>query len=78
MCMGMLLGYFTSSLTVILVDKGASFKDLGNISWIALPFSFKFVIAPYIDSLYIKKIGKRKTYICSSLLLMGVIMIFYS
>ncbi len=61
-----------------MIDKGATYADLGTINWIPLPYSFKFLIAPFVDSYYIKRIGKRKTYVCLATLMAGVLLIGYS
>ena len=45
---------------------------------IPLPFSFKFLIAPFIDSYYIKRLGKRKTYVITSLVFMSVMLSYLS
>jgi len=43
-----------------------------------IPLSFKFLIAPFVDSYYFTKFGKRKTYVCLSTISIGLITILYS
>jgi PAT family acetyl-CoA transporter-like MFS transporter 1 len=50
----------------------------GTFSFANWPFAFKILWAPLIDSLYIKKIGRRKTWICLCTLLTGIILIGFS
>jgi len=38
----------------------------------------KFLIAPIIDTFYIKKVGKRKTYILGTLFLRSILLMFAS
>ena len=77
-CIGAFGGYFPSSLKILANSKNATFRQLATLQWIALPFSFKFLIAPFVDAFYIKRIGKRKTYVCLVLISMGIISIYYS
>ena len=72
--------YFSAKecLLVFAIDKGATYANLGTIDWIPLPYSFKFLIAPFVDAYYIKWIGKRKTYACLSTLFSGLLMLYYS
>lgn len=48
---------------MLLAEKGASYKELSVFSMILLPFSFKIIFAPILDTCYSQRFGKRKTYI---------------
>ena len=79
MCIGLFTGYFVASVLLIVTDKPEStYSDLGTINWIFLPFSFKPLVAPFVDAFYIKHIGKRKSWICLVTFSMGALMIYYS
>ena len=78
MSLGLFSGYFSGALPILASAKGATYAQLGTLAWIQLPFSFKFLIAPFVDAFYIKKLGKRKTYVVLVMLLMGVITILFS
>lgn len=44
------MGFFKSSITLILTEKGASFTELSKLSLIAYPYAFKIFFAPIQDS----------------------------
>ena len=60
---GIPIGFFASTISVLLAEKGASFGSLGTLSFVLYPFSFKIFFAPFEDYFYSKKFGKRKSYI---------------
>ncbi len=76
MTIGLTIGFFEESLTVILTKAGASYSQLSLISLVSYPFSLKFLWAPLCDSFYLKNpsLGKRKTYIVIPCYLTGFIM----
>ena len=43
-----------------------------------ISLSFKFLIAPFVDSYYFTKFGKRKTYVCLSTISIGLLTTLYS
>eukprot|EP00931_Biecheleriopsis_adriatica_P017957 TRINITY_DN12709_c0_g1_i2.p1 TRINITY_DN12709_c0_g1~~TRINITY_DN12709_c0_g1_i2.p1 ORF type:complete len:504 (+),score=103.70 TRINITY_DN12709_c0_g1_i2:63-1574(+) len=63
---------------MILKDRGASYSELGTYSWQSWPFSLKLLWAPLVDVLYIKQIGRRKTWMVPCQLLIGAIMLYAS
>lgn len=63
---GLLFGYYSNSVNIVLINSGASYSSLSGFSFITLPFTFKFLFAPIVDSYYFKSIGKHKTYILSA------------
>ncbi len=69
---------FSSSIPLILKERGASYTQLGMFSMVGLPFSLKLLWAPLVDSTYFKSIGRRKTWLVPVQLLTGFIMIWYS
>lgn len=60
---GIPLGFFGGTLQVLFIEAGASFEDLALLSIVTMPFSFKILTAPILESFYSRKIGKRRTYI---------------
>lgn len=60
---GIPLGFWGGAIGILLIDAGASFEDLAILSTVVLPFSFKMVTAPILDTFYVPSIGKRRTYI---------------
>jgi MFS transporter, PAT family, solute carrier family 33 (acetyl-CoA transportor), member 1 len=66
------------SLPVILKERGASYNTLTMISIASLPFSLKLLWAPLVDTVFIKKFGRRKTWLVPIQLLTGILLIHYS
>ncbi|XSZ47328.1 hypothetical protein ACP8HZ_00395 [Francisella noatunensis] len=59
------LYFCTFGLPTILRSEGVSLEKIGLFSILLLPWVIKFLWAPYVDRLYIKKIGRRKSwFIC--------------
>jgi PAT family beta-lactamase induction signal transducer AmpG len=73
---GLPFALISSTLKALLVDAGFTIKTIGFLSLATLPYSLKFLIAPFIDSLPIpfltKKIGHRKSWIIFSQLLLAI------
>lgn len=68
------LSLISSTLKVFLNEQGFSLELIGALSLLTLPYSLKFLFAPFIDSLSIpwlsRKIGQRKSWIvCSQILI---------
>lgn len=51
------------SIPFLLSARGVSYADQGTFSFAFWPFSIKLLWAPFVDSLYFKKIGRRKTWL---------------
>ena len=49
--------------------------DMSFLTLLSLPFSFKFIWAPILDSYYIRSMGKRKTYIVIIQLIIAITLI---
>ena len=60
---GIPLGFWGGAIGILFIDAGASYKELAILSTVFLPFSFKMLTAPLIDTFYINSVGKRRTYI---------------
>ena len=72
-------GLIYFSLIDWLASKGFSIGDIAIITSIAsLPWTLKFIIGPFIDSYQLSKMGKRKPWILSSLILLSLIFLFLS
>ncbi|CAK81060.1 unnamed protein product (macronuclear) [Paramecium tetraurelia] len=62
---------FYSSLTLLLQGSGISSGQMAFWVTSFYPLSFKLILAPFVDSFYIAKFGKRKTYVIPSLYMVG-------
>ena len=72
-------GLIYFSLIDWLASKGFSIGDIAIITSIAsLPWTLKFIIGPFVDSYQLSKMGKRKPWILSSLILLSLIFLFLS
>ena len=60
---GMVLGLVGAALVMVLIDKNIQINQIEVFSACFLPFSFKFIVAPFLDYFHIERLGKRKTYI---------------
>ncbi len=68
----MITGFYYLSMLVLLIEQGADYDEIAILSLIAIPFALKFLIAPVCDIYYLDWVGKRKTYILSSILLVSI------
>ena len=60
---GLLLGFIEGAIPIMLIQNGASWNQIGLLSFAAYPWSFKFLTAPIMDTYYSPSFGQRKTYL---------------
>lgn len=72
---GMNFGYFRS-LTFSLQESGATFEDQSLFMLAQLPLSFRVLVGPMTDSLYIKILGRNKTTVIFSSLLIFCVQVY--
>lgn len=63
---------------MIMKENGASYQSLSLFSLVSLPFSLKLLWAPFVDSLFIPAIGRRKTWLIPVQFICGFVMIYGS
>lgn len=63
------------SVPLILSSRKVSYADQGVFSFAFWPFAIKLLWAPIVDSVYIRKIGRRKSWILLCITLNGILMI---
>jgi hypothetical protein len=68
----------TASLPYILSAKKASYGDQGTFSLATWPFSMKLLWAPIVDSIYFKRLGRRKSWLVPIQYLIGVFMLIFA
>lgn len=56
----------------------ASYNSQAIFSFATWPFSLKLLWAPIVDALYIKRIGRRKTWLCPIQFIAGCVLLFGS
>ena len=62
MLQGIPLG-LTASLPFILSSRKVPYKDQAIFSLATWPFSLKLLWAPFVDSMFLKSIGRRKSWL---------------
>lgn len=63
---------------IILTNLGVSYAQQATLSLANWPFSMKLLWAPIVDSVYFKKIGRRKSWLIPSQYLIGIVMLILS
>lgn len=63
----------SSSIPFLLQTK-VGYKELGTFSLVSWPFSLKLLWAPYVDAMYIAKIGRRKSWLVPIQFVCGLMM----
>ena len=61
-----------AAIPLILTNRQVSYKEQAGFSFAYWPFSLKLLWAPIVDSLYISRIGRRKTWLVPVQYLIGV------
>jgi hypothetical protein len=52
-----------ASIPLMLQNRHVSYKEQAEFSVVFFPFSLKILWAPIVDSLYFKRMGRRKTWV---------------
>jgi PAT family acetyl-CoA transporter-like MFS transporter 1 len=63
------------SVPLILSSRKVSYTDQGTFSFASWPFALKILWAPLVDSLYVKRIGRRRTWVLGCIFLSGLLML---
>ena len=66
------------SLPYILSSRKVSYADQGTFSFALWPFSLKLLWAPIVDSIFVRKIGRRKSWLIPIQYIIGFYMIFFA
>lgn len=67
-----------SAMPLILTNKGITYEQQALFSLAFWPFSLKLLWAPFVDSLYVKSFGRRKTWLIPIQYLIGLFMLYIS
>lgn len=68
----------TGSLPFILSSRKVSYADQGTFSFAFWPFSLKLLWAPIVDAIFIKRLGRRKSWLVPIQYLLGIFMLLFS
>ncbi|XP_077298027.1 acetyl-coenzyme A transporter 1 isoform X2 [Arctopsyche grandis] len=67
-----------AAIPMLLQNRGISYKQQAEFSFVNWPFSMKLLWAPIVDALYWSKFGRRKTWMVPAQYLLGFGMLFLS
>ncbi|XP_060521373.1 acetyl-coenzyme A transporter 1 [Cylas formicarius] len=68
----------TSAIPMILQNRGVSYKQQAEFSFVSWPFSLKLLWAPLVDSIFSTRMGRRKTWLIPVQYLIGIFMLLLS
>ena len=74
---GLILGLSTS-IPIFLTSAGATWKQQTAYNFVHYPFSFKLIWAPLIDVFYIRRLGRRQTWLLPIQFILGSVLILLS
>ncbi len=74
--MGLIYGTIPFLLKEMEVGSTSSYSDLGLVALASQPYNFKFLWSPLVDSIYDKRIGRRKSWIIPMLTLASLCFIY--
>lgn len=66
------------SIPLIIQTIGVSWSQQATFSFAFWPFSLKLLWAPLVDALYLKRFGRRKSWLIPTQYLIGIVMIVLS
>lgn len=68
----------SAAIPMILQNRGVSYKQQAEFSFVSWPFSLKLLWAPLVDSIFSPKIGRRKTWLIPTQYLISFFMLLLS
>lgn len=71
---GVLIG-LSSAVSILIAARGMNYSAQGTYSFVFWPFSIKLLWAPIVDSLYVKRIGRRRSWIVPVNLLISIFLL---
>ncbi|XP_025913579.1 acetyl-coenzyme A transporter 1 isoform X2 [Apteryx rowi] len=66
------------SVPLILQSKSASYTDQAFFSFVFWPFSLKLLWAPLVDAVYVRRFGRRKSWLVPTQYVLGLFMLYLS
>ncbi|XP_074046898.1 acetyl-coenzyme A transporter 1 [Macrotis lagotis] len=66
------------SVPLILQSRDASYTDQAFFSFVFWPFSLKLLWAPLVDAVYLRRFGRRKSWLVPTQYVLGLFMIYLS
>lgn len=72
---GVPFGFFTQALPVVMRQEGYALTWIGLSSLLALPWALKWLWAPILDSRYLPRLGRRRTWLLALQLATALLML---
>lgn len=66
------------SIPMLMQSRSITYKEQALFSFVFWPFSLKLLWAPIVDSLYVRSMGRRKSWLVPIQYMLGFFMIFLS
>ncbi|OXB73425.1 UNVERIFIED_CONTAM: hypothetical protein H355_015153 [Colinus virginianus] len=66
------------SVPLILQSRNASYTEQAFFSFVFWPFSLKLLWAPLVDAVYVRRFGRRKSWLVPTQYMLGLFMIYLS
>jgi len=67
-----------SAVPLVLINRSVPYKDQAKFSFAGYPFSMKLLWAPLVDSVYVARFGRRKSWLVPTQYLLGITMLVAS
>ena len=74
---GIVIG-LKSAVPLLLQERGLSYMEQSKFSISSYPYSMKILWAPLVDAIYIKKFGRRKSWLIPTQIFIGITMLLLS
>ncbi|ENN71246.1 hypothetical protein HUJ04_007692 [Dendroctonus ponderosae] len=68
----------SSAIPMILQNRGVTYKQQAEFSFVTWPFSLKLLWAPLVDAIFSTRMGRRKTWLIPTQYLIGFFMLILS
>ena len=68
----------SGSIPMILQSRKVSYAEQAVFSFVFWPFSVKLLWAPFVDSFYFRRFGRRKTWLIPTQYMIGIFMLLLS
>ncbi|VVC36428.1 Major facilitator superfamily domain,Acetyl-coenzyme A transporter 1 [Cinara cedri] len=73
---GLPVGLSTALQIILQSRKNTTYNDQALFSFIHWPFSFKLLFAPLVDTIYVQKLGRRKSWLIPVQYILGATLVY--
>jgi len=68
----------SASLAFMMHDRGGTYAEQGKLSLASWPFSLKVMWAPIVDAMYVRRVGRRRTWVIPLQIVVGLTLLALS